>query len=212
MEEVINRSKKGVLIVFEGIDGSGKTTQAARCFKRLKRSGLPVCVLREPTQGGYGMIIRSILLGQIPRKTPEEELDLFVRDRQEDVTLNIRPALNRGEIVLLDRYYYSTMAYQGAMGLDIEKIRAQNEVFSPLPDLVFIFIVSVEKGLERIRAVRAGGGDRYEKGVFLKKVDQIFRSLKDPQIRYIDGERPVKEVSREVDQIIDLFLAQRGLS
>lgn len=210
MTDSDNKTKQGTLIVFEGIDGSGKSTQAERSFNRLKNLGFPLCFFREPTDSIYGKIIRKILSGKIPRRTPEEELYLFLRDREEDVAQNIRPAMARGEIVLLDRYYYSTMAYQGAMGIDIEKIRAQNERFAPLADLVLVFLVSVEKGLARIREERAEQIDHYEKEDFLTHVDRIFRSFKDPQIRYIDAERPLKEVGAEVDRIIDLFLSENG--
>jgi dTMP kinase len=205
-----DRTKQGVLIVFEGIDGSGKTTQAVRCYERLRGQEFPVALLREPTDGRYGRIIRGILSGQIPRKIPSKELQLFMMDREEDVSLNIQPALHRGEIVLLDRYYYSTIAYQGAMGIDPEWIRAQNESFCPQPHLVFIFLVTVEKGLERIRKKRANGEDYYEKDEFLRKVDRLFRALRDTQIRFIESERRLSEVNEEVDSIIDVFLSEKG--
>ena len=105
MTDSANKTKQGILIVFEGIDGSGKSTQAERIFNRLKNLGFPLSFFREPTDSIYGKIIRKILSGKIPRRTPEAELYLFLRDREEDVVRNIRPAIARGEIVLLDRYY-----------------------------------------------------------------------------------------------------------
>lgn len=210
MTDFSTMAKQGVLIVFEGIDGSGKSTQAQRSFYRLESLGLPLSFFREPTDSIYGRVIRKILSGKVTRRSPEEELYLFLRDREEDVAQNIRPALGRGEIVLLDRYYYSTMAYQGSMGIDIEIIRAQNERFSPRPDLALVFLVSVEKGLARIRKERPEQIDHYEKEDFLDHVDRVFRSLKDPQIRHVDSEKPLNEVSANVDRIIDLFLAENG--
>ena len=197
---------QGRLIDFEGIDGSGKTTQAKMIFDHLSALGISVRLLREPTTGKYGTVIRDLLSGRIPRRSPEEELDLFIKDREENVSKNIQPALENKEVVLLDRYYYSTIAYQGALGIDVEKIRDQNESFAPKPDLVLIFLVSVEKALSRIRAVRENGTDNYEKETFLRKVDEIFRSFKDPEIKYIDSERPLNEVNHEVKRIIDHFL------
>jgi len=207
---MVNNLKRGIIIVFEGIDGSGKSTHIERCFNRLKETGLPVYILREPTKGKYGQQIKKILLGKIPRGLPEEELNLFIMDRKEDVNKNILPILEKKGILLMDRYYHSTIAYQGAMGFDINEIRKINEDFAPIPDLVFIFLVSVEKGLERIKSKRLGGGDNYEKKAFLKKVDSIYRSLKDKQIRYIDTEKSIEEVNSEVDRILDLFLKERG--
>ncbi len=210
MSKEIGKSKKGSLIVFEGIDGSGKSTQAQRIFKRLKGFELPVSIFKEPTYSEYGQIIRKLLSGEIPRQTPAEELDLFIKDRKEDVYKNILPALARGEIILLDRYYYSTIAYQGAMGIDTELIRQLNESFAPIPGLVLIFLIIAEKGLARIRTERAKGEDNYEKEGFLRKVDNIFRSLKDKQIKYIDSDRPLEEVNLNVDHVIDLFLKEEG--
>ena len=204
------KTDRGILIDFEGIDGSGKTTQAEMAYKHLLSSGIPVKLFREPTQGRYGKTIRDILTGRLPRRSPEEELDLFVKDREEDVAENILPALSAGEVVLIDRYYYSTMAYQGAQGLDVEGIRSRNESFAPKPDLVLIFLVAVEKGLTRIKAVRENGTDHYEREAFLRKVDAIFRSFKDQQIRYIDSERSLLEVHREVVRMIDEMLAERS--
>ena len=82
--------------------------------------------------------------------TPEEELALFLKDRRENVARNIRPALRAGRIVVLDRYYFSTIAYQGAKGLDPERIRRLNERFAPKPDLVFILDLGAGDGLARI--------------------------------------------------------------
>jgi len=201
---------RGLLIDFEGIDGAGKSTQAERTFRYLSSRGFTVRLLREPTNGRHGRMIREILSGKAPRRTPEEELELFIRDRMENVKENIEPALSSGCIVLIDRYYYSTMAYQGALGLDVQGIRKQNESFAPIPDLVLIFLIPVEEGLARIRAVRQEGTDGYEKESFLRKVDAIFRSFKGPSIRFIDSQRPFDEVQEEVRGTVDSLLREKG--
>lgn len=203
------KSERGILIDFEGIDGSGKTTQAEMILNHLSSQGIPVKLFREPTNGKYGIVIRDILSGRSPKRSPGEVLDLFIKDREENVALNIQPALKKKDVVLLDRYYYSTMAYQGALGIDVEEIRAKNESFAPKPDLVLIFLVRVEKALSRIRAGRENGTDNYERETFLVKVDKIFRSFKDSQIRYINGERPLLLVNQEVKGLIDAFLGAR---
>lgn len=201
---------RGLLIDFEGIDGAGKSTQAEMTFRYLSSRGIMVRLLREPTKGHHGRMIREILSGRAPRGTPEEELELFIRDRMENVKKNIEPALSSGYIVLIDRYYYSTMAYQGALGLDVEGIRKRNESFAPRPDLVLIFLIPVEEGLARIRAERKKGTDGYEKESFLRKVDALFRSFKGPCIRFIDSQRPLNEVHEEVRVTVDSLLREKG--
>lgn len=198
------------MIDFEGIDGSGKTTQAEMSLNHLSCLGIQVKLFREPTNGKYGKVIRDILSGRLPKRSPEDVLDLFIKDREENVTLNIQPALKRNKVVLLDRYYYSTMAYQGALGIDVEEIRAKNESFAPKPDLVLIFLVPVDRALSRIRAVRENGTDNYEKETFLIKVDKIFRSFRGPHIRFIDGERPLLQVNEEVKGCIENLISEHS--
>ncbi len=167
----------GCLIVFEGIDGSGKSTQMRRAAAWLRSARWPVAELVEPTQGEYGRQIRALTRPGAQRASPEDELDLFVRDRQENVERNIRPALERGDVILLDRYYYSTMAYQGARGLDPEAIQARNEAFAPRPDRVLYFDLPVEAALERIERQRVAPADLFEQQDYLKRVKAIYDGL-----------------------------------
>ena len=151
-----SEGRRGRLIVFEGIDGSGKTTQMRRAAQTLRERGTAVTELREPTDGRFGRQIRGLtqqLHKSRRRITPEqvEKLtDLFIGDRKENVENNILPALELGDVVLLDRYYYSTIAYQGALGGDPEAIRRRNETFAPRPDLVLYFSLSVDEAFRRI--------------------------------------------------------------
>src|SRR4030042_5497767 len=105
--------KKGLLIVFEGIDGAGKSTQARLLLRKVRAIGCEAISFREPTRGKWGRAIKRMAktAGSL---TPEEELDLFIKDRKENVRNNIKPALSGRKVVILDRYYYSTIAYQGA--------------------------------------------------------------------------------------------------
>lgn len=106
---------RGKLIAFEGIDGTGKSTQIKMLADRLTAEGLSVLSTREPTDGTFGKKIRELFVSR-EKVSPDEELALFMDDRREHVTSVIEPALAKGMIVLTDRYYFSTAAYQGAEG------------------------------------------------------------------------------------------------
>jgi len=127
---------KGFLIVFEGIDGAGKSTQAEILMKTLQEKGFSVVYFREPSEGKWGREIK-MKAAHPDSLSPEEELELFLKDRKENVEKNLKPALRGKRIVLLDRYYFSTIAYQGAKGIDQERIKRMNEGFVVEPDLVF---------------------------------------------------------------------------
>jgi dTMP kinase len=185
-----------VLIAIEGIDGSGKTTIARFLEEELKKRGYNVVRFKEPTDSEYGRKIKQILKERIV--SPKEELELFLKDREVDVRDNILPALKEGKIVIMDRYYYSTIAYQGALGLDVEEIKKLNEKF-PKPDLVIILDVSPETALKRIKAKRKP--DRFEDLNYLRRVRDIFLSLRD-NVVVINAERELEDVKREVLKIV----------
>jgi dTMP kinase len=186
----------GRLIVIEGIDGAGKTTQARILVRRLRRRGYACRYLREPSRGRFGREIRRLAL-RARSLTPEGELQLFLKDRRENVERNIRPALAGGRIVILDRYYYSTIAYQGAKGIDPGRIRRLNERFAPRPDLVFILDLGPEAGLSRI-AGRKTRDALFEKAAYLARVRKVFRSLAGPRIVLLDARRPPADLAAEI--------------
>lgn len=197
---------RGYLVVFEGIDGTGKSTHCRLLGGYLQGKGIDTVCLSEPTQGVWGKKIRKILVEGRNGITPEEELALFINDRKEDVELNIAPALERKKVVLIDRYYYSTAAYQGALGLDPARICRENEAFAPKPDLVFLFELPPEQCLDRISANRKDGPNAFEKLEYLKKVQGIFSSFSGTQFRRIDTAGTQEEVhARLLREINALF-------
>ncbi len=191
---------KGILIVFEGIDGSGKSTQVEILHKILVDKDLEVVVFQEPSQSQWGKKIKE-KAAFADSLSPEEELELFVKDRRDNVKKNLEPALGKNKIVLLDRYYFSTMAYQGAKGIDVERIRSLNEQFAVRPDLVFILDVDAEKGLNRIQD-RKDKDLLFERQEFLIEVRKIFKSFRGENIFHIDSDRTPEKISDQIASIV----------
>lgn len=187
---------KGLLIVLEGIDGSGKSTQAELLLERLRRLGLDALSFREPSAGHWGKEIKR-KARRPDSLTPEQELDLFLKDRKENVRRNLEPALKRKKIVILDRYYYSTIAYQGAKGIDRQRIRELHEPFVIEPDLVFILDVDARKGLGRIRN-RPDKDRLFEREDYLVEVGKIFKSLKGKNIVHVDANARPDRIARKI--------------
>lgn len=196
--------RKGVLIVFEGIDGAGKSTQAEILLERLKAIGYDVAYFREPSESKWGREIKKRAL--LPDSlSPEEELGLFLKDRRENVERNLKPALEARKVVILDRYYYSTIAYQGAKGIDKEMIVRANEEFVVKPDLVFILDIDAKRGLERIQD-RKKKDKLFEREGYLVKVRKIFRSFEGENIIHIDALKPKEEISKKIEASILAYL------
>jgi dTMP kinase len=204
------RQIRGALFVIEGIDGSGKTTQAKRLVDCLMAEGYDALSLREPGDSVWGDEIRRRAQGDARHDDPEEEYRLFILDRRQNVERNIRPALDRGRVVVLDRYYFSTMAYQGALGIDPDRIRRENEAFCPAPDLVFYVSIGVSEGLKRI-GVDRGSFTSFEKGDYLEKVKAIFdeRVAPLPFVVTVNGAADEDEVFTEIRTSALRYLAAR---
>ena len=192
--------KKGILIVFEGIDGSGKSTQAEILLERLQEEDFDAVYFREPSKGKWGRKMKKKAL-HFDSLSPEEELDLFQKDRRENVEKNLKPALKKKRVVILDRYYYSNIAYQGAKGIDEKLIRRMNEEFVVEPDLVFIFDIDPQKGLERIEN-RKKKDRLFEREDYLVKVREIFRSFKGEKFVHIDALKSKEEIRKEIEEIV----------
>lgn len=188
------------MIAIEGIDGAGKTTIAEELVKFLKENGYDALLLKEPSESIYGQKIRS----SAERLTPEEELRLFLLDRELHVKEKILPALSEGKIVVMDRYYYSNIAYQSARGIEAEKIREMNEKFAPQPDLVIILDLPPETAMRRIEP--RGKPTAFESIEYLEKVRENFLRLADDRAVVVSAEKPLEDVKKDVISIVKSFL------
>ncbi len=193
------RRRKGILIAFEGIDGAGKTTQARALVSTLEAEGHRAVYTKEPTHGVWGEAIRrSSVAGRMP---VEQELHAFMEDRKEHVRDVIKPALERGDAVVVDRYFVSSAAYQGARGIDPEKILRENEGFAPIPDVVFLLVVPAETGMERVQ--RRGVANLFERKEYLDAVAAVFAGIDRPYVRRIDGTQPQASITRTIcDEVL----------
>jgi dTMP kinase len=196
--------RPGRLIVLEGIDGSGKTTQARALVRRLRRRGFKAAFFREPTRGRWGREIKRHAR-RADSLTPEEELALFVKDRRENMSKNLRPALAAGRIVVLDRYYFSTIAYQGAKGIDPGRICRLNEAFAVKPDLVVFLDIDAGAGLGRI-ANRKTRDELFEREDYLVRVARLFAGFKGPRFVHIDGRGDRRAIGRAIWQHVEPLL------
>jgi dTMP kinase len=178
---------RGLLIALEGIDGSGKSTQARLLAAALEKLGREVVLTREPSDGRAGQELRRYLEGPSRYLSPEQELELFVADRREHAERTIQPALAAGKTVITDRYYYSSVAYQGALGLDPGKILALNESFAPRPHLVFVLGLPVSLALKRLAAKGGEARQLSESPPYLPRVAAIYASFSGPPFRRLDA-------------------------
>jgi dTMP kinase len=201
-----HRLCRGLFIVFEGVDGAGKTTQVRLLDERLHRVGYDVVCLKEPTEGPWGQKLRQLAQQGRQEISPATELEWFIQDRREDVERNIQPALARGQIVVLDRYYFSTIAYQGALHLDPEEIRARNEAFAPPPDLLFLLYLPAEQGWQRVQ--QRGTFSHFERLDYLERVAAIFATMDFPYLRRIDASADPLTVQEHIWQEVASLLAR----
>ncbi len=194
---------RGVFVVLEGGDGCGKSTQAELLISRLRDLGREVVATREPGATEAGAAIRSLVLGG-GDLDPRAEALLIAADRAEHVAEVIRPALDRGAVVVSDRYIPSSLAYQGmARGLGVEEIARLSEWATGglQPDLVVVFDVPADHAERR----RAAPQDRMEResAEFRAQVNQAYRDLAD---RFgwalVDGTAPIADVADEVWKLV----------
>jgi dTMP kinase len=196
----------GFLVALEGIDGAGKSTVVQHVAAFCEEHGFPCVASREPTDGPWGRKLReSAVTGRLGL---EEELALFLKDRAEHVEQLIRPALSRGKVVVLDRYYFSTAAYQGARGANPEEILDENENFAPLPDLVLLLDIDPAACAGRIRG-RGEEPNDFEREAALREVRRIFLSIRRPNLVRIDASLPPETVARHCALAVSAALERK---
>ncbi len=173
----MTRPPRGLFLVFEGIEGAGKSTQLRRVAERLARAGVAHLAVREPGGSPVGERIRHVVLDPELDPTPETELLLMLAARAEFVRRIVRPALERGEVVLADRYELSTFAYQGeARGLGLERVRNLNRFATGglHPDATLLLLLDPALARARLDEAKA---DRMERAgsAFHAAVDRAYR-------------------------------------
>lgn len=169
--------RTGLLIVLEGSEGAGKTTQLGMLAERLSSEGVDAVTLREPGGTPVGDAIRTLLLDPEQHVSPAAEALLFMASRSQIVRDRIDPALDRGVVVLMDRFFLSTYAYQiDGRGLPEEQIRSANSLATAglVPDLNIVLEVSAAEGMSRVAA--RGAHDRMEQSgdEFHARVERAF--------------------------------------
>ena len=192
---------KGKFIVFEGLDGSGQTTQSYLLRDFLESKGFQVVLTKEPTlESESGKKIKRILQEEI-KVSPLKLQELFTQDRKHHLKNLILPSLKKGKIVICDRYLFSSYAY-GSINLDLDYLKKLNKDFI-LPDIVFFLDVSPEVCIDRIRK-RSVNIELFEKIEILKKVyknyHKIFKDFKNVYI--IEGGKSIEEVFTQIKEII----------
>lgn len=204
---------KNLFIVIDGMDGSGKTELVKSLHNYLfsKNKGFKILTTREPSNGTYGMQIRKMLSAEKdPKENAEKLLELFVLDRADHLKRTIDPFLTEnGEgrnIVICDRYYYSTLAFQQTQGIAFERIASANSGFRK-PDAAFILDVEPKRALKRIRGRVK---EKFENCAFMEKLRGNFLSLKDKlddHLTIIDANKKQKEVFEDVKKNVDGLLS-----
>jgi len=201
------RMDKGILVTFEGIDGCGKSTQVTALKDSLEEKGTKVIVIREPGATPIGEKIRSILLDKANFvMSSETEVLLYEAARAQIVNEVIRPALRAGNVVICDRFYDSSVAYQGyARGLPLESIDSLNRFATGglEPDLTFLLDLPAQAAWERMN-IREGSHDRLEiEGLgFMEKVRAGYLELagKHARIIKLDAMSPATVLAEYIDR------------
>ncbi len=193
--------EKGFFIVFEGIEGSGKTTQSLLLYESLDKNDYDVIHTREPGGTDFGEKIRNLLLHE-DKLHNITELFLFLADRKEHIERLIKPNLEKNKIVISDRYFYSTLSYQiGGRKLDEKLVTELNQlvVGNIIPDIVFYVDIDVEESLRRKKHTKA---DRIEKEdfEFHQNIRNEYLKLaeKNENFIIIDGKKEISEVHQEI--------------
>ena len=200
--------KKGIFICIEGLDGSGKTTHAYRLVRNLQKKGFDAIYTTEPSLGEIGTFIRNSVLQGKKRLPRVVEAFLFAVDRVEHLEKTVEPALEKGKIVVSDRYVYSSLAYQGAAGLDIKWIEEINRMALP-PDLALYIDVPPEVAVKRIRRTKSV----MERLETQRRVQEVYmKFVKNGKLVPLDGNRKKSELEKSVLKMAMDFLQNHNVS
>ena len=201
---------QGRLITLEGVDGAGKSTQLLRIEQELKAHRIPYLLTREPGGTSIGEAIRKVLLSpDFGEMAPETEALLYAASRAQHVREVIRPALQEGRIVLCDRYYDSSLVYQGIarhLGIDWIKYINERAMDGLMPDRTLVFLLSPAEGLRRAQQSHTPDRLEGEKMAFHQVVYEGYVHLAQQdggnRIVPIDAAKPVEEVWEEVKKAL----------
>ena len=197
---------KGLFIVLEGIDGSGKDTHIKFLAKELRELGYAVVETAEPSRDRVGTFLKRYAKRKEKRLPAESEALLYASDRFDHVKNVIKPALRRDQIVISARYYYSSMAYQGAVGVDLDWIKEMNR-FALKPDLAVLLDILPEYSLHRLKRRRS----IYEDSDYLRKVRDIYiRLVNEGELVNVDADRPKRVVQGELLSMIQELVERRN--
>ncbi len=202
---------RSLFIVFDGIDGSGKGEMIKKLSGYLAKrdKNLKILVTKEPTDSWYGKQIKEILKKEKdPKAGADKCLKLFVKDREEHLANEIEPFLKEdNHIVICDRYYYSTIAFQSTQGIDVENTVMENMDFKT-PDIAFILDLPAEMALQRIEK-RGESKEKFEQLDFMKELRENFLKLTDElddNIKIIDASKSKEDVFKQIKEEIDKII------
>lgn len=195
--------KQGAFICVEGLDASGKTTQSKLLVKNLRKKGFDAVYTTEPSKGCIGRLIRRhFLLGENRLSVVLEAL-LFSADRIDHLEREVMPALKNKKIVVSDRYLYSSLAYQGAAGLDLKWIEEINK-YAAKPDLTIYIDIPPEVVLQRLKRKKSVMETLHNQ----QQVRDIYLKLvKAHNLCMIDGNEPKGKVAKEILEVVTTFLS-----
>jgi dTMP kinase len=203
--------RKGILIAFEGIDGCGKTSQAGLLMSWLIEQNIKVDYSFEPTDAPHGKELRDSFNGE-ERLSPQKELRLFQLDRLDHVNNLLLPGLREGWVLLVDRYYYSSIAYQGVRGYkspaEIHQMMTQ---FAPVPDMTLIFDVDPDVAIERISEGRGEIPNLMEKKTNLEAVKAVFDGMDYPEIIRINANSDPETIFNNVLEKVKHLLTNKKI-
>lgn len=183
-------AKKGIFLVIEGLDGSGKTTQAALLAEKFKKN-FNVLLTAEPSHGKIGSFIRESCLYENQRLPTEAEALIFAADRIEHMYSEVKPALDSGKLVICDRYIYSSLAYQGNSGLSLEWIKTVN-ARALQPDIAIFIDVPPEKVIQRLQRKKSV----METLETQQKVREVYMKYVDKgELVRVDGDKDKEQVA-----------------